>query len=57
MKINAEKTKYLCLRGGEECTRCEMELNGVNLEQMNEFVYLESMFEGEDCIDGEKMLD
>lgn len=39
----------------KECTRWKIELNGMNLEQMNEFVYLGNMFLRDRHIDAKIM--
>lgn len=45
MRINALKTKLVVSERNEKLYKCKIELNGVNMKQINEFVYFGSMFQ------------
>ncbi|XP_026317751.1 uncharacterized protein LOC113228612 [Hyposmocoma kahamanoa] len=44
MKINAEKTKVMIFERNENVTVCNIKIQGMIIDQVNEFVYLGSVF-------------
>ncbi|CAG9138702.1 unnamed protein product, partial [Plutella xylostella] len=44
MKVNVSKTKVMVFEREESRTTCELKIDGVNVEQVDEFVYLGSLF-------------
>ena len=44
LRLNVEKTKVLVFERNDERTKCEINVNDKTLEQVNEIVYLGSMF-------------
>ena len=52
-RINAGKTKVLVFGNTEQRTQCDIYLRGECLEQVNDFVYLGSLFSRDGIIDRE----
>src|SRR5215510_6632907 len=53
LSINGEKTKVMVFERVMDDTECKVSLNGSKLDQVNEFVYLGSMFDRGNKIDDE----
>jgi hypothetical protein len=53
LSVNVPKTKVVVFEKGENVTECKIQIDGQWLDQVNEFVYLGSLFHRDGSLDGE----
>ena len=53
MNVNVNKTKVMVFERDEDVSLCEVKINDMSVEQVNEFVYLGSMFTRDGKIDAD----
>ena len=53
INVNVNKTKIMVFERDVDVSLCEVQINDVSVEQVNEFVYLGSMFTKDGTIDAD----